>query len=69
MGIEYFLVALLTVLFVVITEIVILLLLFRKKNALATKIVKRLMKTQVIPYRKTMTEVDDAITKLVEGEF
>ena len=57
--------AVMVVFFVICFEVVVLLILFRKKNKLATKIVKRLMKTQLIPYRRTMKEVDDELEKLL----
>lgn len=60
------LVSILSILFFFCLEAVIFILIFRKRNKLATKIVKRLMKTQMIPYRKTMAQIDEELTKMLD---
>ncbi|MBR6252772.1 MAG: hypothetical protein IKR04_02920 [Clostridia bacterium] len=66
MDFNILLVSILSILFFFCLEAVIFILIFRKRNKLATKIVKRLMKTQMIPYRKTMAQIDEELTKMLD---
>ena len=66
MDINILLISLLSILFFFSFEAVVFILLFRNKNKLATKIVKMLMRTQMIPYRRTMKEIDEEISKMLD---